>query len=214
MRVGGDEFFGTHDEAFRREVLTGEGGVRLRVLRVGAGRESAVARHTLFAVVERHFLAVLPDRGRVMAVRDPLARQPEEFVEPLDVRPTGGIVAAEAPLAERAGHVARLTQDIGHRRDAGREGDLLALADVEVVAHGGTTGVEAGHQHGAGRCADRAAAIVSSQHEALLGEPVEVGGQDFLLPHETDFAVAQVVGQDEDNIGARLGGGGQASQGH
>ena len=213
LSVGGDECFGAGDEAFGREVLAGEGGVSLRVLRVGARREASMTRHALFAVVERHFLAVLPDGGRVVAVRDPLARQAEEFVEPLDVGPTGGIVTAETPFAERPGHVARLTEDIGHRRDAGRERNLFALTDVEVVAHGGAAGIKSGHQHRAGRGADRVAAIVPGQHETLLGETVEVRGQDFRLPHEAHFAVAQVVGQDEDDVGTRLGGRGQASQG-
>ena len=127
-------------------------------------------------------------------MRDPLTRETEKLIESLDVWSAGGIVATQTPFAEGACRVPRLAEDVGQSRDAGGEGNLLALADIEVVTDGGATGVEASHQHRARRRADRAAAIVSSQYETLLGETVEVWGQDFLLTHEAHFAVAQVVG--------------------
>ena len=209
--MGRDEGFGAHDGAFAQEVLADERRVGLGVLRVGVGREDAVAGRAVGAVVERHFLAVILDEGRVVAVRDPLAGHAEEAVEALLQRTAGGLETAHAPFAERGGRIAGLLERARQRGDAGGQGELLAVADVAVVAGRGVAGVAAGHQHRARRGADRVAAVVPGEDHPFAGEAVDVRGADDLLAVEADFAVAEVVRQDEDDVrtGLRAEDGGQ-----
>ena len=209
--VGRDERFGARDRAFAQEVFADERRVGLGVLRVGASREDAVAGCAVGAVVERHLLAVILDEGRVVAVRDPLAGHAEEAIEALLQRTAGGLETAHAPFAERGGRIAGLLERRGQSLDAGRQRELLAVADVAVVAGRGVAGVATGHEYRARGGADRVAAVVSGEDHPFTRQAIHVGRTDDLLAVVADFAVAEVVGQDEDDVraGLRAEGGGQ-----
>ena len=209
--VGLDEGFGAGDGAFAQEVLADERGVGLRILRIRVGGEDAVAGGAVGPVVERHLLAVILDVGRIMAVRDPLAGHAEEAIEAVLQGTAGGVEASHAPLAEGGGRIAGLLEGRRQGRDAGRERILFAFADVAVVAGRGVAGVAAGHQHRARRRADRVAGVMPGHDHALAGEAVDVRGADDPLSVVTDFAVAEVVGQDEDDVrpARRAEGGGE-----
>ena len=81
--VGGDEGFRTFDGAFAQKIFADERCVGLGVLRVGVGREDAMAGYAVGSVIERNLDAVILDERGVVAVRDPLAGDAEEAVEAL-----------------------------------------------------------------------------------------------------------------------------------
>ena len=209
--VGRDERFGADDGTLAEEVLADERRVGLGILRVGVSREDAVAGRAVGAVVERHLLPVILDERRVVAVRDPLARHAEEAVEALLERTARGVEAAHAPLAERGGRVAGALQRGRQGGDACGQRVLFAIADVAVVAGRGMAGIIAGHQHGARRGADRVAGVMAGEDHPFTRQAVDVRRADDLLAVEADFAVAEVVGQDEDDVrpGRRAEGGGE-----
>jgi len=63
------------------------------------------------------------------------------------------------------------------------------------------TEVFAGEERTAGRGADGRASVVVGETHALSREPVEVWCFDFLLPVTTKFAVAEIISEDENDIG-------------
>ena len=66
-------------------------------------------------------------------------------------------------------------------------------------------GVLAGHEAAARRRADGAAGVGLGEAHALGRQAVEVGRLDALLAVAAEVAVAEVVGQDEDDVGLGAG---------
>ena len=211
--VGRDERLGAGDGMIAGKVVADVRSEGLRVLRIGVGREVRMAGHAFRAVVERDLLAVVLDERRVVAVRDPLARHAEEALEALLERTARGVEAAHAPLAEGAGRVARRLQRRGQRGDAGRQGELFLIPHVPVVARRRAARVAAGHEHRAGGRAYGVAAVVAGEDHPFAGEAIHVRRADDLLAVVADFAVAEVVGQDEDDVRSGLGEEAGAEQG-
>ena len=57
-----------------------------------------------------------------------------------------------------------------------------------------------GHQDATAGSTDRSAAIVLRKTNALGGNPIDIGSSDVLLAVATEFAIAQVVGQNVNNV--------------
>jgi hypothetical protein len=143
-------------------------------------------------------------------VGDGLAVVAEEEVEALAVRIAGGADRAETPLADGGGGEAGFLEDL---REGDRFGGKRVLAFIEfreteafrlaVAADFGVAEVFAGEQHTARGRADRSTAVVAGEAGALGGETINVRCADFFLPVAAEFAVAEVVGQDEDEVRLR-----------
>ena len=61
--------------------------------------------------------------------------------------------------------------------------------------------VKAGHEHAARRGADGRAGIGIGESHAVGGQAIEIRRFDLLLAVAAEVAVAEVIGQDEDDIG-------------
>ena len=61
-------------------------------------------------------------------------------------------------------------------------------------------GMFAGHEHAARRSADVVARVVLGEFQTLGGETIKVGRPDNLLAERADVAVAEIVGEDEDDV--------------
>ena len=148
-------------------------------------------------------------------MRVALAVVAEKPVEPLMHRVALRAGKAESPFAESAGAVAVAAEQLGDRLLRLGDGPLAFRFHFTVVPDKGVAGVLAGHEHAARRRADGVAAVVAREAHALRGQAVEVGCLDFFLPVAAQLRVAQVVGEDEDDVRlGRLGlcGLGQAQQ--
>ncbi len=66
------------------------------------------------------------------------------------------------------------------------------------------TGVQARHEHAPGGGADGASGVVVGEAHAFGGHAVQVGRLDEALAVGAEVAVAQIVGQDEDDVGRVL----------
>ena len=128
---------------------------------------------------------------------------------------------AEVPFAEMGGCVARLPEEAGEGRDGGVE--EVGHASAEVVGFGREVAVDAmaggklaGWEGGAAGGAHRAADVELGEEGALGGETVEVGRFDSAVAVATEVAPAEIVGEDEDDVGAgwELKGGEEAAAGH
>lgn len=64
--------------------------------------------------------------------------------------------------------------------------------------------MEAGEQASSRRRADRRAGIGLSETYAIAGEEVDVGRGKFLLAVTTKVSVAEIVGDNQDNVGMSL----------
>ena len=145
---------------------------------------------------------------------DGLAIVAEEEVEAFGVGVAGAADWAEAPFSEGGGGVAGVAEDGGEGGGGGgdrvlaffefgeADGGLLVAADFGVAE------VFTGEEDAAGGSADGSAAVVLGEAEPFGGEPVDVGRGDFLLAVASEFAPAEVVGEDEDDVWGRGGGGG------
>lgn len=61
--------------------------------------------------------------------------------------------------------------------------------------------MQAGHERASRRCTYRAASIAIGETHPFGGHPVQVGRGEFLLAVTAQVAVAEVVGEDEDDVG-------------
>ncbi len=128
-------------------------------------------------------------------MRVPLVEIAEPVIEALPVRDAGAVGLAEAPLADYPGGVAGLFQQLGDgyiRRPKRHAG---VAADQRVAR------MQAGHQAAARRSADRASGVVIGEAHPLGGKLIDIRRFDCLLPVAAQVAVAQIVGQNENNIG-------------
>ena len=197
-------------DAIRRVILSLENVVAARVARVGVLGQRRVARHRR-VVVQRDALEVAPEVIRIIAVRVALAVVAEKPVEALVDRVALRAGKAESPFAERAGAVAVAAQQLGDRLLRLGDGPLAFRFHFAVVAYEGVPGMFAGDEHAARRRADGVAAVVAREAHALRGQAVEVWRLDFFLPVAAQLRVAEVVGEDEDDVRpGRLGLGGLA----
>ncbi len=125
-------------------------------------------------------------------------REAEEFVEPLIHRMVVRLVSrarsAVVPLAEQRRYVAALFQHLGDRHLLRRKVKTAVAGDAVVDA------VTTGHQRRAGRSADDAGRVKTTEDRALVRDAVEVRRRPFLSAVEADVAVAQVVAEDHDDV--------------
>ena len=142
-----------------------------------------------------------PELRRVVVVRVGLAEVAEEFVEPAPSGRRATAFETEPPFTNDPGAVAGALEDFRDRGFVGAEWNFRVPADAGVAR------VQAGHQCGAGGCADAGACVALRETQALGGKLIQVGRFDFLLPIAAEVAVAQIVGEDEDDVGARAKGG-------
>ena len=134
----------------------------------------------------------------------------------LDVEAVGGGEggtgeAAEVPFAEVGGGVARLLEEAGEGGNGGVE--EVGHASAEVVGFGGKVAVDA---MAGGKMAGCEGGTTGGADGALGGEAVEVGRFDLAVAVAAEVAPAEVVGEDEEDVGAgrELEGGEEAAAGH
>ena len=163
-------------------------------------------------VVEVDGFVVVPKVGGIEIVSHALAVVAEPAVKALLQLGSSGGGSTEAPLPEAAGGVAGGFEDLRQRDGGVRDGELsfvfrfahhldaLGVIRLPVVADEGVAGVLAGHQHAAGRCADRIAAVVLGELHALGCQSVHVRRLDDLLAVAAEIPGTQVIGQDEDDV--------------
>ena len=185
---------GNHQE----ERLPGDGAARCRVApdevdrlggeHVGLVPAVGVARA---AVVVQEPVPVVHDA----------AEEAGELREAALVGVVSRIVQAAVPLAHVAGAVAGGAECITDGALA--QGDAVQAAVRFHAQRAAAVVVASGEQRGARRGADRRAAVVLGAAHALGGEPIDVGrGQDGVAV-AAQVAVAQVVGQEDDDVGTR-----------
>ena len=177
----------------RGAVVDADGGDALAV-RAGVGHD----------VAQRHAGVVPPERSRVVIVCVGLVEVAEEIIKALVVRRGRAVLVAEAPFTDERGVIAGLFEQAG-------DGAVLGFQpDLGIAADGGVAGVLAGHEHAARRRADGGAGVELREAQALRRQPVDVRCGDLLLPVAPEVAVAEIVGEDEDDVGPRIRGGQRA----
>ena len=156
-------------------------------------------------VRQSDLLGVPPEEVGIVVVRVGLVDEAVEVVEPVAFRLPFGAHLAKAPLADERGGVAGLLQHAGHGHVARRQRLCRVVARAGIAAHAGVTHVPAGHEHAARRRADSRPGVELREADPLGRQPIEVRRLDDPLPVRTEIAVAEVVGQDEDDVRPRRG---------
>ena len=174
-------------------------GVAPRVGRVGAVRQLLVRRER--RVVEREPPVVVVQVRRVVVVGLALAVVAEEVVEALPKRVTLRAGGPEPPLPHRGGDVTLALQQLGEGDRGGGERHLPLGLELAVVSDRRVPGVLAGQEHAARGRADGVPRVVLREAHSLGGEPVDRGRADLLLAVAAELGPAEVVGEDEDDVG-------------
>ena len=191
--------------------------VAARVVGVGPCVERRARRQQF--VVEVDAPVVLPQEGRVVGVRLSLANAAVIGAEAHFIGRTLRRGASDAPFADHGRGVSGLLHDRAERRGAGFERSLsferriaqhcLVVPDVAppfhlvVGADLSMAGVTPRQQAAACRRRERCRRVHVREADAEFAQGVDVGGLDLLLSVATEVAVACVVHQDEDHVGAR-----------
>ena len=126
----------------------------------------------------------------------------DKFIEAL-VHRMGSRIASQMPLAEKRRGVARFAEQFRNQDFVRRHADarLSLVPDEERIAQAGALLVAAGHQRRARRRASRPVRVEIRHHESLGSELVELRRAGLGSAVEPDIAIAEVVGQDENNVG-------------
>ena len=199
-RVGGDRLVRLVEAGVQEEGLA----LRRRRLAVLAQPPDGLAGHDLggipFELPDR--LAVLHEVVGVVVVGQGVVLRGEPVVEAVVARlglPGQFEAAVEVPLAHVAGGVAGPAQQRGH-------GDLL-LAHVHGAERGDPV-VDAdakrgapGHQAGPGRRAVGRGGVAVGQAQPLARQLVDVGRLDHRVAIAGQVAVAEIVGQQDEEVG-------------
>ena len=106
---------------------------------------------------------------------------------------------AEVPLAHAARGVARGAQQLRQRHALGVDQQRVVGPDAAALRPCPPS-VTAGQQAVSRGRTDRVRRVRVGEAHALFGQPVDVGGLDLRRPIATQVAVAQIVGQDENDI--------------
>ena len=178
--------------------VSGEGGVGGGRGEVGADGEFLVRGE--FGVADFDGALVVPEVRRVEIVGDGLTVVAVETVEALLERDAVGARAAEAPFAETAGSVARGLEKFRERDGVGGDGELALGFQLAIIADERVAGMFAGHKHATRGSADVVAGVVLGEFQALGGEAIEVRRADDFLAERADVAVAEIVGEDENDV--------------
>src|SRR5699024_1164547 len=173
--------------------------------------EVPFAVHLAAGLVHRadavHGLVLLPQPlarlTRVQQVVEPAGAGGGEPVEGgveavlLGAGAVAGPLGAVVDLAEVAGAVAVRTQQLGqHRLGGGREGGVVEPVPAPALLVG------AGDEPRAGGGADRGGDVGAVEPRPALGEPVEVRGAGVRAAARGEIAVAVVVRDDQQDVGA------------
>ena len=153
-------------------------------------------------------LAVADEVGGVGVARGGVVLRVEPVVEAVVAGRGFGAIdeAVEMPFAGVTGAVAGAFEERGDGDFVRAEADAGARGNP--VADAGTVGVAAGHETGAGRRADGEGRVAVGELDAVGGEAVEVGGLNRRVGEAREVAVAEVVAEEDDDVGTRGRGGG------
>jgi len=112
-------------------------------------------------------------------------------------------VRPEMPFAEQGRPISRLLQAAGEELFVARKSHGRVIRDVEhIPLVSEALRLSAGEHARATRTAHREAYISGIKANTLGGNPVDVRRGDILTSVEPDIGITQVVGHDQDNIGA------------
>src|SRR6185437_9855610 len=198
---------GTHEvERFRADevgsvILAGETRVAGGIVGVGVGGQFLMSRE--LRIVQLDLLVVVPEMRRIIVVGDSLTVVAEPAVETLFKRSAAAANRSQSPLAETAQRVPLLLEQ---QRQLQRTGGNRRLSfrkplGLAIIADVGVPRMLAGHQHAARRRADIVTRVVGREAHSLTGQAIKVRRLDLLLPIATEIAVAEIVGNEEDDIG-------------
>ena len=158
-------------------------------------------------------LAVANEVGRVEVAGRGVVLRVQPVVETRLARRAFAAVglAVEVPLAGVTGPIAGFLEQLGDRHFAGSQEDAAVrrnpVTDAEAV------GDPPGQQAGARGGTDRGRRIAVREFDPFCRELVEVRRADLRVGEAAQVAVAEVIAQEDDDVGLLRGDGGAAPEG-
>ena len=187
------------------EVVRGRLGVKL--LRVRALATALVVEDRLVVgggVGEDGLLGIVARQHGGELVRGVAQfQQAHPLIHALALRQARRAVTAERPLANDTRVVARAAEQLRDGCVLAAQGHRVAVRAV-VGPDACVPGVLAGEQRPARSGTARAARIRLGEAHAFGRQPVKVRRGEFLLPVAAQVPPAQVIGENEDDVGQRL----------
>ena len=110
-----------------------------------------------------------------------------------------GVPRVEVHLADRGGVVARRGEYLGPRADS--RVVVVGPDGVQIVGDAVLDGVHAGEQRRPGRHAQGRSGVGVVVADAVVGDPVDVGGVDEVCAVAAQEVAPELVGEEEDDVG-------------
>lgn len=139
-------------------------------------------------------------------MRDGLAIVAVEQIEAVAIRITGGSRRSQSPFACRRRGESRLFETLGDQPGIGCYGMLTFLefrkgyGCLAIASNVRVSRVFAAEQHTTSRSADRRTRVVLGETHAIAGKLIDVRRFDFFLTITTEFAPAEIICQNENNM--------------
>lgn len=148
-----------------------------------------------FIVIEKRWVKGMGITLAIVAV---------EAVETLTDGRAGGVGGPEPPFSKSSGSITGglecFSDGNGFSSDRPLSGKKAAILGVAIISDFGMTEVTAGEEDAACGGADGGSSVVMGEAHTVFGELVEVRSLDFFLPVAADFSVAEIVGENENDV--------------
>ena len=153
--------------------------------------------------LEHFLLGVSPKVIRIIVVSLALAQIAVEIIEALSVGFSAAARPAQAPFADAACFVPGLLQEVTESEGSSWNWPLAFRGEFTIITNIGVASMFAGEEHATGGRTDRTAGVELGEAHPPGGKPINVGRFDLRLTVTAEVGVAQVIGEQQDDVGGR-----------
>ena len=135
---------------------------------------------------------------------DGLAIVSEPTIKSLFEGLTGRVGTTESPFAKAACGITCGREEFWEGEFLWWNGELTLRLHLPIGSNIGMAWVLSGHEHAPGRRTDCVAGVMLRQAHALGGQAIQVGGANLGLAEAAQIRVAEIVRENEDDVGGSL----------
>ena len=153
---------------------------------------------------EDDFFLIVPQIAGIVVMCQSLTIVANESVKALIVGITFWAGKSQPPFSKSACCIALLLEHFRQGEYAIRKRILPLWFDFFIATNKCMSGMEPSHESGSGGCTNRAARIVLEQLHSFCSHAIQIRSLEIFLAKGAQISIAQIVGENEDDIGGAI----------